>query len=959
MAQDHVPATPDAAGTPSDDTHYAVIERMCAVGATLIPMGAGTKKQPPAGFPSHPGLSATAAYAHQKAGGNLAAVMGIKSRMIAIDCEDQLATNAVMTGGIVPLILPAKSLYNHDTLAIVEGDEDSGKPNTKRGGSHTWLRVPDDIDPNTLPHSGTIGIRLQNGGIVDVLAAGRYAMAPLSKLAVAPGSQYAVIGGTQLDPSVGLTGLQVAPMWLFDREVACPEGLEALRGILAPLTPRERVERDARSVELTNQIDEIGLDEWIAGDHRILLTGQVDGCGCEIAHFQGASSEKSMTLHDGCGHGYGIHIWSGTMIGELNLNGHHLSRLDLACALRGQSRQEVARSHGIQLGEERQELGILTPEDYERMAKQFEIEGDSRRAAMYRQAAETLRATQPTFEQRGEFNSTARVFGAPIAPIPYPTPTVNGTSAEQPQAAPLIGGIPHIGGPPGSAGQPDPDNVVPIRPGVVPPTAAPAPDPDPVMTPEEKAAAEAEAAAEALADKRDPYRHLPDPCSVDLEEKVFGDPRLPQVGQIRTVARAAAMSPWSTLGLSIGRGLLRVRSHVMFPPLVGGTPAPLNFQLGIVGASGRGKGAAHGLVTFDARWEGTLATEESIDKKFMPPSGAALAGLFVAREKDDDGNVEVVPIREAAWCDWSEVDTLTAQSGRGGNDLASELRASITGAELGTDPKKDGADPIKVDALSYRILVSFSTQYGKPAAGLLAEKDGGTLQRTAWFSTTDPRSLTKRPRGVTPTVDLTIMRDLPDSHTQTHPDGDRAILTVDEDIWDIVWEAQAAKIRHDRDVDELGGHENLTRLRIAAWAALTRHQPHIGAFEWEWAGYVMEHSRRVRARLEASVNGLKKAQAVENGQLDFDRKNAAEVAKVAHTEKLLAALAKWGRDVREGRNAFGKSGPTFTLRDIQASAKSRSSERYKRASELAAELCQRDLWVLEGGVMRSVEADPE
>lgn len=68
------------------------------------------------------------------------------------------------------------------------------------------------------------------------------------------------------------------------------------------------------------------------------------------------------------------------------------------------------------------------------------------------------------------------------------------------------------------------------------------PMPEPELTPEEQAAAE----AEALADKRDPYRHLPDLCTEELEELVFGDPRLPQVGQIRTAARAAAMSPWST-----------------------------------------------------------------------------------------------------------------------------------------------------------------------------------------------------------------------------------------------------------------------------------------------------------------------------------------------------------------------------------------------------------------------------
>lgn len=928
----------------STHTNRDLLVRMTSLGAHLTRLKPNMKQPSESGWTLAPAITPTEAEAYVAAGGNLGVNQAL-SRLVVLDAENEAATAALLAAGFELTVIPAKAQYQ-GILKPGLPDPDSGKENRKYGGSHVWLRVPDGIDAGSLP-ADRLGIELPGGGKIDALAGRRYVVAPPSALELVYGGRYAPAAGGLLDLDTPLREVPVAPMWLFDATVPCPPGLDPLHGILVPAPTRERVEQNARSAELSGQIDEVPWDQWLAADHRLTDTDEVDGCGCAVWHWLGAEHDKSVTLHDGCSVGNGAHIWSGTMIGQLGLTGDHLSRLDLACALRGESRRAVASTVGISLGEEHEELGAVTASTYERTALHFELRGEAERAAVFRQAAAAMRASAPTPEQRGETFTSGQVLGAPqIGTVHAPTVGANALKAA-PSAAE------------------EPDNVVPLRPPAPPnfdscvsstagETAA-----EPELTPEEKAAAEAEAAAEALADKRDPYRHLADPCDEELEEKVFGDPLLPEVGLIRTVARAAAMSPWSTLGLSIGRGLLRVRSSVMFPPLVGGTPAPLNFQLGVVGASGRGKGAAHGLVTFDAQWERTLATEESIDKKFMPPSGAALAGLFVARQKDDEGNLEVVPIREAAWCDWSEVDTLTAQSGRGGNDLASELRAAITGAELGTDPKKDGADPLKVDPLSYRILVSFSTQYGKPAAGLLAEKDGGTLQRTAWFSTTDPRSLTKRPRGVTPQVDISIMRDLPASHVQTHPDGDRSFLTVDDGIWDEVWEAQAAKIRHDRDVDELGGHENLNRLRVAAWAALVRHKAHIGEFEWKWAGHVMEHSRRVRDRLEASVKGLKKAQAVENGGLDFDRKNAAELAKVAHTEALLSALAKWGRDVREGRNKFGRSGPTFTLRDIRASAKNAQSERYTRAEELATELCMRQLWVNDGERMRSVEADPE
>lgn len=908
--------------TPAD----AELAAALATQAYTIRVKRGLKEPVGAQWNQRLNASADDVRAHVAAGANVGVIPG-RSHLVVLDAENAAATDFVRSLGFEPTVITANGGAG-PTLA-------DGSPNPKQDGTHTHLRVPGSA-PAELGDTGA-AIALPNGGKLEIFAGvDRHVMVPPSRLDEAGGRPYAFTGADVAE----------APRWLWDRTVPCPEGAELLHGVIAPPTPREKLEQSARSMELSDQIDSISWDQWLAADHRLTRTDEVDGCGCAVWHWRGADHDKSVTLHDGCAVGNGAHIWSGTMIGQLGLTGDHLSRLDLACALRGDSRRAIASTVGISLGEEHEELGAVTASTYERTALHFELRGEAERAAVFRQAAAAMRASAPTPEQRGETFTSGQVLGAPQIGTLH-TPTVGANALK---AAP-------------SAAQ-EPDNVVPLRPPAPPnfdscvssPAGATAAEPE--LTPEERAAADAEAAAEALADKRDPYRHLPDPCSAELEEAVFGNPRLPQVGAIRKVARAAAMSPWSTLGISIGRGLLRVRASVLVPDLVGGLPAPLNYQIGIVGASGRGKGAANGLVVYDPGM--MVPLDESVDKRFMPPSGAALAGLFVARQKDDDGKVEVVPIREAAWCDWSEVDTLTAQSGRGGNDLAPELRAAITGAELGTDPKKDGADPLKVAPLSYRILVSFSTQYGKPAAALMAEKDGGTLQRTNWFSTTDPRSLNKRPRGPKQRAEIDIMRGLPTEHLEKHPDGDREILTVADDIHDEVWEAQAQKIRFDRDVDELAGHQNLNRLRTAAWAALIQHKAHIGAFEWEWAGHVMEHSRRVRDRLEDSVKGLKKAQAVESGGLDFDRKNAAELAKVAHTEALLTSLAKWGRDCREGRNAFGKKhGASFTLRDIRSSAKNAQSERYTRAEELATELCMRKLWVNEGDRMRSVEADPE
>ncbi|MDO3110467.1 bifunctional DNA primase/polymerase [Mycobacteroides abscessus] len=322
MAQEHVPATPATADTPiapADETpatptasangsaNLPLIERMVEIGAFLIKLRTGVKQPTGEGWKLAPVLTASEADAWTQRGGNLGVNLG-PSKLIAFDCEDLAATQAVVRCGFNPTVAPAKHAFD-GTFNPDADDREAGQPNKKVGGSHTWLRVPDYVDASLLSSDHSMQIKLPGGGTMDVLAGARYVVAPPSALDLTYGTRYAPFNGGALDLTIA-PQIMDAPRWLFDLSVPCPEELAPLHGCLIPRV-REKVEQDARSVELTNQIDEIGWDEWIAGDHRIMLTGQVDGCGCDIGHFQGASSEKSMTLHDGCAQGYGIHIWSG------------------------------------------------------------------------------------------------------------------------------------------------------------------------------------------------------------------------------------------------------------------------------------------------------------------------------------------------------------------------------------------------------------------------------------------------------------------------------------------------------------------------------------------------------------------------------------------------------------------------------------------------------------------------
>lgn len=336
---DALPPTPHAA------RYIALATR---AGAALIPLAAGHKAALAKGWPKSPGMTADAATDHLARGGNLGVNL-IASRLIVLDAEDALASAAVVAAGFTPTVQPAKAAW---------------AASKKRGGSHTWLRVPADLDATKI-RSDRIGLVLANGGTIDVLAGARYAVAPGSRLDAAPGFEYTVMGGGALDPE-GDGAVPDAPAWLFESAAPCPTGIEALHGVLAPETPYERMERSAASEELTAKIDAISWEDWLAGDSRLTPTGVYDGrCGCPEYYFNGADNNRSATLHEGCELGHGAHIWSGTMRRILGLAGEHFSRLDIAAALAGPGvhRRDVAARVGIELRSANAPVGFASVVD--------------------------------------------------------------------------------------------------------------------------------------------------------------------------------------------------------------------------------------------------------------------------------------------------------------------------------------------------------------------------------------------------------------------------------------------------------------------------------------------------------------------------------------------------------------------------------------------------------------------
>ncbi|MFA5711725.1 bifunctional DNA primase/polymerase [Mycolicibacterium sp.] len=711
----------------------ALLNRMVSLGAHLLPLVSTAKQPLSKRWPLAVALDSAAAEAHLRKGGNIGVNLA-SSRMICLDAENHAATSAVAGAGFQVTVIPAKAQD-----ATIQD---------KHGGSHTWLRIPDGIDAVTLP-SDSMGITLPGGGIIDVLAGRRYAVAPPSRLHEAPGYFYAPCLNGPLDPQAYAAdpGLDIAtaPMWLFDPAVACPPGLEPLHGCLAPKTPYERIEADSRTTDLTDRIDAVPWEVWIDGDPRLAPTGEIDSCGCEIWHFAGADNIKSVTLHSGCGQGCGAHIWSGTMIGQLELDGDHLSRLDLSVALRGVSRREAAAAVGIELGGGAEPLTPVRPEHYEQAARNAEDAGQPQRAARFRQAASALRALMPDAgaDARGEIHGASPIAGGfPAAPTPHQERSIiEGANALDSAPAPAPDADEH---PEQEAAPAEPakQRTIIRLPGV-PLAEMPVPGPEeiyeyPIPAIPDHVPAVRGARTE-FADVLPPIANRQSHDTVKYEWVFTATPGL---SQIAAAADARGVSRWGMLGAL----LPRVAAHI--PPTVRLIPADGSIPHG-EGATGAGTSLNLYVVLVGPPASGksvTLAAADTLvpDVQMVPVgTGEGILKLFPRAEGDGDsdeytpeGEVRIANVGDTRSCESvllssDEIDVFVAEMGRQGTKASGLYRQMWMGGDVG-NITSDRERHSMVAAHTYRFGIRLGAQ-PDAVTPLFNETDRGTPQRFLWL----------------------------------------------------------------------------------------------------------------------------------------------------------------------------------------------------------------------------------
>lgn len=205
---------------------------------------------------------------------------------------------------------------------------------------------------------------------------------------------------------------------------------------------------------------------------------------------------------------------------------------------------------------------------------------------------------------------------------------------------------------------------------------------------------------------------------------------------IRWFARERRVSPWATLGAVLAQASCRIGPHVVLPPIVGGV-ASLNLLVGLVGPSGKGKGAAIATASDFLR----------VDGKFMMEEVGTAQGID-ASFTETPAKGGPVQFNDVAFFYVPEIDTIKAHAEMSGSALLPTLRKVWSGEPLGAKyAGKERRRPVRGHA--YRASVVAGIQ-PKRSGVLLADADGGTPQRWLWLPVSDPGARRRTDKLVPP-----------------------------------------------------------------------------------------------------------------------------------------------------------------------------------------------------------------
>ena len=384
-------------------------------------------------------------------------------------------------------------------------------------------------------------------------------------------------------------------------------------------------------------------------------------------------------------------------------------------------------------------------------------------------------------------------------------------------------------------------------------------------------------AAQGYGDQRatPPPPPFPETTPPAIEDTLFD--ATPQLGHIRTAARARMVSPHAVLGAVLARALAETPPCWTLPPLIG-SHASLNLAIALQGPPGTGKSAANETA-------GDLLPGRTA-KQISASTGEGLIQEFLQWDKETKKNVLTDRPNRLLYID--ELGQLSGIQNRSGATIGPILRTMLTGSAVGTTTA-DTTRNRQLPGRSYRLAAVAGVQPAL-AGTLLDDADAGTPQRWLWMPACDPHLPEQAPEWPGP-----LKWSLP-APPQADLSGYRVIALPDH-VRELVLAEHRKRQRGEGDA--LDGHALLTRLKVAAGLTLLHGQSAVDDQMWQLSGLVMAVSDISRETCARAVADRRAEEQKARGRNDAIREIAAREAHAEGATKL--AKLVW-RTVDRGCN---------------------------------------------------------
>jgi hypothetical protein len=321
--------------------------------------------------------------------------------------------------------------------------------------------------------------------------------------------------------------------------------------------------------------------------------------------------------------------------------------------------------------------------------------------------------------------------------------------------------------------------------------------------------------------------------------------------RIRQAAYSRSLAPDGVLAGVLARVATMLDWRVILPPIVG-RPQPVNLFITLAAKPGAGKGAsldaARELLPLTVRSRDHLVREKPLG------SGEGMAKLYF-QEK-----VEVENGRERGTGEWElhwrgiliridEGSILGPMAKRSGQTTLETLRSAWSGELIGGSYASSDRGH-QLQALTYRMCVTMGIQ-PELAKGIFSDSYGGLPQRFVWLSVyaDDLPEI-----GQEPPWPGRLDWKPPPLDLNGEVNGERRqLVSYAPSVEREIREQHRDQLRGVGDADEMTGHLNLSRLKVATVLAAIEGRVSITEEDWAIAGLIMDTSEGVRKWMQARV----------------------------------------------------------------------------------------------------------